>query len=504
MINRPIWHGAARDGVLPFELSSEELAVVLIARAAPSRISVLSKAWLQGVPDAGGPEVRDWLSQAVPAGHDFLEFRLIGGESILREVGPRMGKWLSLDGQVQIPMGKSVTLAGQPGLFHFLPAEGRIRVPRDTQCTAPAPETPAKRAPSPSSSLLRQRRRVLVVDDSDTIRKLLSQIFSRDPGLVFVGSVGHPAQVRQAIIELKPDVITLDIHMPEMNGVELLKKLLPEFHIPAVMISSLSREDGSFVLDALEAGAIDYIQKPSFQELGQLAPVICEKVRNAALAQVQPKSAARRPRSPGTAQGEFDENYLIAIGSSTGGTEALKQVLTGLPERIPPILIVQHIPPVFSKAFADRMNQLCVFDVCEAQDGDEVRPGRVLIAPGGRQMRVRPVGPANQGQLRISIDDSEPVNRHKPSVDALFDSVEKLRRPKVVAAILTGMGADGARGLLRLRQQGVRTIAQDEATCVVFGMPREAIKLGAAEEVLPLDRIADRLLELARRNSRAA
>lgn len=368
--------------------------------------------------------------------------------------------------------GKSIVISEQVAI-HFLPREGKVRMPK---------------------GVVRNRKtRVLVVDDSETIRKILSRIISEDPTLECVGAIDRPSQVEKAIIELKPDVMTLDIHMPEMNGVELLRKIMPKFRIPTVMISSFSKEDGTFVLDALEAGAVDYIQKPSMQELKIVASAICEKIRNAACAVVSQSATSLNRVSKRIAinTNDIDLNFLIAIGSSTGGTEALKTVLTALPSKIPPIVIVQHIPPVFSKAFADRMNSLCAFQVKEAEDGDIVEPSKVLIAPGGKQMKII----SKNGQLKILIDDSAPVNRHKPSVDVMFDSVVQLPLTKVTAAILTGMGADGAKGLLKLRKKGAATIAQDEATSVVYGMPREAAKIGAAEKILPLQEIAHALLE---------
>lgn len=360
--------------------------------------------------------------------------------------------------------------------FQLLFKEGRIRV--------------LKSGDSPRQH---SKTRVLVVDDSETIRKLLTRIINEDPEMECVGAVELPSQVDKAIRELKPDVLTLDIHMPEMDGVTLLKKVLRKNPLPTIMISALSKEDGTFVLDALEAGAVDYIQKPSLADIKVVAPVIREKIKDARFAKVKQENAISHPLR--TAQqiidtSDIDTNYLIAIGSSTGGTEALKVVLTSMPDTIPPIVIVQHIPPVFSKAFAQRMNTLCPFEVKEAEDGDLVTPNRVLIAPGGFQMALRKVGE----ELRVSIVDAPPMNRHKPSVDYLFDSIAQIRKSKITAAILTGMGGDGARGLLKLRNNGAHTMAQDEASCVVFGMPKEALRLGGAEKAIPLDNIAYELL----------
>lgn len=346
---------------------------------------------------------------------------------------------------------------------------------------------------------LGRKIRVCVVDDSGTIRNLLEKIFAADPNLEIVGSFGDPLEAEKKIRELEPDVVTLDIHMPGMDGVQLLKKILAHRAIPCVMISSLNLEEGSLVLEALESGAVDYIHKPSMKELPVMAPVIVEKIHAAASAQVKKGgTATARPQGPrvqaaaSLGTGWTDGGHLICIGSSTGGTEALKQVFLSLPKNIPPILVVQHIPPVFSKAFADRMNSLCSFEVKEAEDGDAVKADRVLIAPGGKQMEYEAKG----GKTVVRITDAPPMNRHKPSVDHLFLTVAKSYKGKLSAAILTGMGADGANGLLELRGKGARTLAQDEATSVVYGMPREAAKRGAAEEILPLGEIGVRLLEM--------
>ncbi len=383
-----------------------------------------------------------------------------------------------------------------PTELHYFPAESRVRA-RKSGAQAPTVAQTAAPARAPGKT------RVLVIDDSDTICKLLSRIVAEDPELECVGTVSRPSQAQAAVAQLKPDVITMDIHMPEMDGVALLKQLLPLHQIPVVMISSLNREEGGAVLDALDAGAVDYIQKPTLDRLAETAPMIREKIKMARGARVNHGSARRRPNATVLSQfrSQIDQSQLILIGSSTGGTEALRQVLTALPDGVPPILIVQHIPPVFSAAFAERMNQLCKFKVREAQDGDRVTPDLCLIAPGGKQMKVKRHA---DGDLRVVIEDSPPVNRHKPSVDYLFSSVAELKPRKMIGAILTGMGADGAKGLLELKKLGAHTIAQDEATSVVFGMPREAIKLGAADEVLPLDKIAERILVAAKKKSAAA
>ncbi len=360
----------------------------------------------------------------------------------------------------------------------FLPVLNKVRVSKE-----------------PIVEVVNFKFKVLIVDDSKTIRNILSRIFSSDPGFEVCAMAEKPSDVEALILKHKPDVITMDIHMPEMDGVALLKIIAPKFNIPTVMISSISMAEGPMVLEALEHGAIDYIQKPELSEIESVTPLILEKVRTAAKANLK-KSV--RNRNAKTVQTKFtcDLNSLIVLGSSTGGTEAIREIITALPNQIPPMLIVQHIPAVFSAAFAKRMNDLCSFEVKEAAHGDEVRANRILIAPGGQQMKFV----YKNGKGFVEINDDAPVNRFKPSVDYMFMSVAKNLYTHTIAIILTGMGKDGARGMQELRSLGVRTIAQDEQSSVVFGMPKEAIALGAAEFVESLSEIAERttLLTLER------
>lgn len=339
---------------------------------------------------------------------------------------------------------------------------------------------------------LSKKVKVMIVDDSPTIRKVLEKIFSSDSEIEVVASVGLPSEVESAISNTKPDVITLDIHLPEMNGVDLLKKYLRKFPVPTIMISSISMEEGPLVLNALEAGAVDYIQKPSSGEIATVSPLIVAKVKAAAGATVRISGlSALTKQLANPTSTQMDPTRLLAIGSSTGGTEALKEVFLRLPKEIPPTVVVQHIPAVFSKAFADRLNEICPFEVVEGKDGDEALPGKVIIAPGGKQMKIKRVGQ----KWKVIVDDSAPVNRHKPSVDFLFDSVALEAGASAVGVILTGMGADGAKGLKKLKDLGCFTVAQNQETCVVFGMPQAAIKLGAATKVTALNEIADVLIE---------
>lgn len=344
------------------------------------------------------------------------------------------------------------------------------------------------------SKVKSQKKKVLIVDDSLTIRQLLSKIIGSDPDLEVVAMAEKPSQVEDLIKQHKPDVITLDIHMPEMDGVTLLKRLHPLYKIPTVMITSVSKEEGPQILQALEIGAVDYIQKPEMSSLGQLQSQIRERIKAAAEAKVQKKVSVRKAKS----SGKSNLGDLVLIGASTGGTEAIKSVLEALPSQIPPILIVQHIPAGFSAAFAKRLNELFPFEVKEAKDGDEVKPNCVLIAPGGTQMAIVKVGP----QLKVRVTDDAPVNRHKPSVDYMFNSAVKLGLDQVVAVIMTGMGADGAKGLKALKEIGCQTVAQDQSSCVVFGMPREAIALGAASYIKPLSEIGATIIDLTNSNQK--
>lgn len=373
-------------------------------------------------------------------------------------------------------------IGGQRGrkvLFHSATNRLQVALLKGREAV-PAPPGEARPA---------RRKRVLVVDDSRTVRDLIKQLLSDDSELEIVGFAADAFEAAKLLVTTRPDVITLDVNMPGKSGVEWLREFMPVHPTPVVMISSLELREGNEIFRALELGAVDFVQKPSLQQLPTLGPIIRERIKAAAQAKIVKVANLPRGRTL-TAPAQIDLRKVVAIGASTGGTEALKHVLMMLPERIPPTLIVQHIPPIFSKTFADRLNELCPFEVREAEDGDEIRQSRVLIAPGGQQMRVcrRPSG------IYVEVSDGAPVNRHKPSVDFLFDSVAAVYGKNSVGVILTGMGADGARGLLRMREAGARTIAQDEDSCVVFGMPKEAIRLGAAATILPLTEVAKGIL----------
>jgi two-component system, chemotaxis family, protein-glutamate methylesterase/glutaminase len=337
--------------------------------------------------------------------------------------------------------------------------------------------------------------RVLIVDDSAIVRKILSDALSGEPGLRVVGTAPDPYVARDKIFALSPDVITLDIEMPRMDGLTFLRKLMRYRPLPVVVISSLAQHSCRAAIEALELGAVEVLAKPGGPySVGELRDTLAAKIRAAASSRIRqaPAPAGKRSdRGPLTAAAVpalgplRQSNRVIAIGASTGGTEAIAHVLQALPSDTPGVLVVQHIPPVFSRAFADRLNGMCDMEVKEAEDGDPLRPGRVLVAPGDLHMVLR----KRSDEYFINVKSGPKVCYQRPSVDVLFFSVAEAAGPLATAVLLTGMGADGAQGMLKMRQAGAHTIAQDEASCVVFGMPREAIGLGAAGKVLPLDRI---------------
>ena len=348
--------------------------------------------------------------------------------------------------------------------------------------------------------------RVVVVDDSALVRSLLSEIIDRQPDMCCVGAAADPLVAREMIRNLNPDVITLDIEMPRMDGLDFLQRLMRLRPMPVVMVSTLTERGAEVTLKALELGAVDFVSKPKVgvaDGLRQLGADITEKIRTAARARVRRRAsptaaapgatAGAAPDRPGPiAQlGRLSTEKIVFIGASTGGTEATREVLVNLPADSPAVMITQHMPPGFTKSYAERLNGLCRIRVVEATDGERVLPGHAYIAPGGFHLSVERSGANYVARVR----DGEPVNRHKPSVEVLFDSAARVVGRNALAVMLTGMGADGARAMKTMLDAGSFNLAQDEASCVVFGMPREAIAHGAVQEVLPLEQIAPRLVE---------
>jgi two-component system chemotaxis response regulator CheB len=336
--------------------------------------------------------------------------------------------------------------------------------------------------------------KVLIVDDSSLMRQLLTQIISSDPDLEVIGTAGDPFIAREKIKALHPDVLTLDIEMPRMDGLTFLEKLMRGHPMPVVMISSLTERGAETTLRALSLGAVDYIAKPKLDvsngTVEQSSDIIA-KVKAAAKIKVRGGSSRNTSAASLPAGYHITATHkVVAIGASTGGTEALKDLLSLLPPDFPGLVMVQHMPEAFTRPFSERLNSLCRIRVQEARDGDRILPGHALLAPGGHQMQVVRHGM----EYAVKVYRGERVNRHLPSVDVLFSSCARQLGKNAIGVLLTGMGADGAKGMLEMKVAEAHTIAQDEATCVVFGMPREAILLGAVDQVLPLGRIPNALL----------
>ncbi|MBD5468708.1 MAG: chemotaxis response regulator protein-glutamate methylesterase [Lachnospiraceae bacterium] len=333
--------------------------------------------------------------------------------------------------------------------------------------------------------------KVLVVDDSILFRNLLVQSLESDPNIQVVAQVADAFAARDAIIQYKPDVMTLDVEMPKMSGIEFLRRLLPQYPLPVVMISSLNDK----VFDALAAGAVDFINKPSNLDRAQLSVFLKQelvtKIKIASTAKVGKFKHAAVMNADHSLNPAYRDK-IVAIGASTGGTEAIYEVVKQFKRDIPGVVIVQHMPPGFTKMYADRLNNQCEVAVKEATSGDRVIPGQVLIAPGDRQMRLVRVG----DEFQVECRGTDKVSGHCPSVDVLFDSVARVAGKKAVGVILTGMGGDGARGLLKMREAGALTVGQDEASCVVYGMPKVAYDLGAVQHQCTLTAIAKKVYSL--------
>ncbi|MBI5179494.1 MAG: chemotaxis response regulator protein-glutamate methylesterase [Nitrospinae bacterium] len=341
--------------------------------------------------------------------------------------------------------------------------------------------------------------RVLIVDDSAVVRNILSEALGRDPEIEVVGTAADPYIAREKIVQLNPDVITLDVEMPRMDGITFLRKLMAAKPMPVVMVSALTQAGAATTLAALEAGAVEIVAKPQIdQRVGvrEIEMEVVDKVKAAAKAKMnvyasQLSSTAKPVMAHKATAMLKTTDKIIAVGSSTGGTEALKEVLLRLPTDTPGMLIVQHMPEGFTRAFADRLNGLCPMQIQEAKDGDGVIPGRALIAPGNSHMLLRRSG----ARYYVDVKQGPLVMRHRPSVEVLFQSVAKYGGANAIGVMLTGMGNDGSTGMLEMKKAGAHNIAQDEASCVVFGMPKEAIKVGAVDKVVSLNNIPQAILD---------
>lgn len=340
--------------------------------------------------------------------------------------------------------------------------------------------------------------RVLIVDDSAVVRQLLTRELSRDKGIEVVGVAADPYIARDKILALKPDVLTLDVEMPRMDGITFLRKLMAHFPLPVIVVSSLTAQGTETALEAMSAGAVDVVAKPgSSYSVEDLAPLLIQKIKDAARTKPVRQVAAPTPTAETRLSMVKTSDTIIAIGASTGGVQALTEVLMQFPGNAPGTLIVQHMPEKFTASFAERLNTMCKPrggpEIKEAADNDAVYAGRVLLAPGGKHMVLRRSG----ARYYVQIKDGPEVFHQRPSVEVLLDSVARYAGKNAVGAILTGMGADGAKGLLAMRNAGARTIAQDERSSVVYGMPMEAMKCGGAEKSVPLMDVAKTLMQLA-------
>ncbi|HOV40839.1 MAG TPA: chemotaxis response regulator protein-glutamate methylesterase [Oscillospiraceae bacterium] len=345
--------------------------------------------------------------------------------------------------------------------------------------------------------MLEKKVKVLIVDDSILFRETISRFISEDANIEVVGTAGDPYEARDKILQLRPDVLTLDVEMPKMNGIQFLKKLIPQYPIPVVVVSSLPLN----AFEALDAGAVDFVKKPLIKSPADLKDFSMELrtkiviASTAKIIQSKPSAAASQKPLPSikeiAAGKKLAQDIVIALGASTGGTDALQVVMQNLPKDSPPILVVQHMPAGFTKMYAERMNRVCQVEVKEAEDGDRLRPGLAIIAAGEYHLRL---AKDSQGYY-VTSKKGEKVSGHCPSVDVLFYSVAEVAKSKAIGAILTGMGGDGAKGLLEMKKAGAYTIGQNKETCVVYGMPMVAFNIGAVCEQAPLDKISDIIIQ---------
>jgi len=336
--------------------------------------------------------------------------------------------------------------------------------------------------------------RVLIVDDSATARAVLREILESEASIEVVGTASDAFVARDKIVELKPDVVCLDVEMPRMDGITFLKKMMHYMPLPVIMVSSLTQNGAKTTLEALEAGAVDFVAKPHshiYDGKDEMKDELIAKIKTASKAKVFQKELKSLVQANTTSLAETT-NKILAIGASTGGTEAIKDVLMRLPRNAPGTVVVQHMPANFTAAFAQRLNSLCAMEVREAKNGDSITPGVVLVAPGDYHMVVRRSG----SRYYVEIGSGDKISGHRPSVDVLFHSVAKIAGSNAIGVILTGMGGDGAKGLLAMNNAGAKTLGQDEQSCVVYGMPKIAYDIGAVQKQVPLNKIANNILSL--------
>ncbi|HLE10500.1 MAG: chemotaxis response regulator protein-glutamate methylesterase [Bdellovibrionales bacterium RIFOXYD12_FULL_39_22] len=340
--------------------------------------------------------------------------------------------------------------------------------------------------------------KVLIVDDSALVRDIFTKVLSSDPEIEVIGTAPNPFVAREMIVERNPDVVTLDVEMPKMDGITFLKRLMEFYPLPVIIVSSLTPKGGDLALEAMDAGAIDVMCKPGASyAVGDMAVELIDKVKGASKIHVEKKIFLERPERRENKKSHAmskTTHKVVAIGASTGGVQALQAIFTKLPATAPGIIVVQHMPEHFTKSFAERLDQICEVHVREAQNEDKVLPGQILIAPGNKHMTLNRSGSV----YYVEIKDGPLVSRHRPSVDTLFNSVAEYAGKNGVGVILTGMGQDGAQGIKKMHDCGAKTVAQDEKSSIVFGMPKEAIARGGIDHILPLDQIGEKFLQLAR------
>lgn len=346
-----------------------------------------------------------------------------------------------------------------------------------------------------TGNYIERKVRVLIVDDSAFVRDVLCKEISRDSDIEVVGTAPDPYVARDKIVKLKPDVVTLDIEMPRMDGITFLKKLMQHYPLPVIVISSLTSESAETAYEALEAGAVEVMNKPtSAYSVGDISIRLIDKIKAASRVSVKKKVAKQRSsKKPAVLAMKKTTDKVVVIGASTGGTVALQKLLTAMPRMCPPIVVVQHMPEGFTQQFANRLDALCECEIKEAEDGDSLIPGRVIIARGNYHTLLRRSG----ARYYVQVKPGPLVSRHRPSVDVLFKSAAKFAGGNVIGVILTGMGRDGAAGMKQMCGVGAKTIAQDEESCVVYGMPKEAVDAGGVNFVLPLEQIAQKIIKLS-------